>query len=61
MSQVMAIEVCLRMASLTIVNSPTHAAKNSKGCLDEDLMADGRLRRVFKRVITLRNREGVLP
>ncbi|MEY4421138.1 MAG: hypothetical protein RLZZ498_1734 [Pseudomonadota bacterium] len=60
-SHVMAIEVCLRMASLVVVNSPTSTATKNKGCLDEALVADGRLRRVFTRVIALRNREGVLP
>jgi type IV pilus assembly protein PilW len=61
MSHVMAIEVCLRMASLFVINSPISTSTKSKGCLDEALVTDGRLRRVFKRVIALRNREGVLP
>ena len=61
MSHVMAIEICLRMASLAVVNSTASVQTKSKGCLDEPLVADGRLRRVFKRVIALRNREGVMP
>lgn len=61
MSQVIAIEVCLRMASLTVINSTTSTSTKSKGCSNEALVSDGRLRRVFKYVIALRNREGVLP
>lgn len=61
MSHVMAIEVCLRMASLFVIHSPISTSTKSKGCLDEALVTDGRLRRVFTRVIALRNREGVLP
>jgi Tfp pilus assembly protein PilW len=61
MSQVIAIELCLRMASLAVINSNISTPTKSKGCSHETLGADGRLRRVFKYVITLRNREGVLP
>jgi hypothetical protein len=53
--------VCLRMASLTVINSTTSTSTKSKGCNNEALVSDGRLRRVFKYVIALRNREGVLP
>ena len=49
MSQVLAIEVCLRVTS------------NLKGCQDEGLPSDGRVRRTFKRVMALRNREEVMP
>jgi type IV pilus assembly protein PilW len=60
MSQVLAIEVCLRVAS---VNTVHNAKPNSslKGCQDEALPSDGRVRRTFKRVVALRNREGVMP
>ena len=60
MTQVLAIEVCLRIASInTVHNTKPHT--NIKGCQDEALPSDGRVRRTFKRVITLRNRDGVLP
>ncbi|WP_158235923.1 PilW family protein [Limnohabitans sp. B9-3] len=58
MSQVLAIEVCLRVASVTTVSNGSTA---SQGCAGETVAADGRLRRVFRRVITLRNRDGLLP
>jgi type IV pilus assembly protein PilW len=60
MSQVLAIEVCLRVASINTVHN---AKPNShlKGCQDEVLASDGRVRRTFKRVVALRNREGVMP
>ncbi len=35
--------------------------KHHTGCQDEALPSDGRLRRTFKRVMALRNREGVMP
>jgi type IV pilus assembly protein PilW len=59
-TQVLAIEVCLRVASINTV----HNAKpnsNLKGCQDETLPFDGRVRRTFKRVVALRNREEVMP
>jgi len=60
MSQVLAIEVCLRVASpLTVHNTPSSI--NLKGCQDEALPSDGRVRRIFKRVMTLRNRDVVMP
>jgi type IV pilus assembly protein PilW len=58
MSQVLAIEVCLRVAS---VNPVSNGSSASLGCEGETVAADNRLRRVFRRVITLRNRDGVLP
>lgn len=61
MSQVVAIEVCLRMASPLIVNGTKPISTNHKGCAGEALVADGRLRRVFRRVIALRNRDSVMP
>jgi type IV pilus assembly protein PilW len=61
MSQVIAIEVCLRMASTLIVQSVQPINANNKGCSDETLVSDGRLRRVFKRVMALHNRDSVMP
>lgn len=60
MTQVLAIEVCLRVASTSTVHN-TKPNVNLKGCLDEALPSDGRVRRTFKRVMALRNRDGVLP
>ena len=60
MALVLAIEVCLRVASA----NPVHHTKPSDkltGCQDEALPFDGRARRVFKRVMALRNRDGVMP
>lgn len=56
MAQVLAIEVCLRVASINTVHH-TKPNVNLKGCQDEALPSDGRVRRTFKRVMTLRNRE----
>jgi len=61
MSQVIAIEVCLRMASPLSINSTAPAKSSHTGCSGEALVADGRLRRVFKRVFSLRNREDLMP
>ena len=60
MAQVLAIEVCLRVASINTVHN-TKANANLKGCQDEALPSDGRVRRTFKRVMALRNRNGVMP
>jgi type IV pilus assembly protein PilW len=60
MSQVVAIEVCLRVSSMDTVNHPT-PNPTLKGCQGEALITDGHLRRVFTRVMALRNRDGVLP
>jgi type IV pilus assembly protein PilW len=60
MSQVLAIEVCLRVASISTVHN-TKLNTNIKGCQDEALPSDGRVRRTFKRVMALRNRDGVMP
>jgi hypothetical protein len=49
------------MASMQVVNSAKLSNTSITGCSDEPLLSDGRLRRVFKRVIALRNREGVMP
>ncbi len=60
MGKVLAIEVCLRVASIHPVNNakpnPSHT-----GCQGEALPSDGRVRRAFKRVLALRNRDGVMP
>ena len=60
MSQVLAIEVCLRVTSINRVQN-TKLNSNLKGCQDEGLPSDGRVRRTFKRVMALRNREEVMP
>ena len=60
MTQVLAIEVCLRVASITTVHN-TKPNANLKGCQDESLPTDGRVRRTFKRVVALRNRDEVMP
>ena len=59
MSQVLAIEVCLRVASINTVHN-TKPNTNIKGCQDEALPPDGRVRRTFKRVMALRNRDGAM-
>ncbi len=60
MGLVLAIDVCLRVASInTVHNAP--ANPNFSGCQGEALPTDGRVRRTFKRVMTLRNREDVMP
>ena len=60
MTQVLAIEVCLRVASINTVHN-TKPNSHLKGCQDEVFPSDGRVRRTFKRVMALRNREGVMP
>jgi type IV pilus assembly protein PilW len=60
MTQVLAIEVCLRVASIKTVHH-TKPSPNFSGCQGEALPFDGRVRRTFKRVVTLRNRDGALP
>jgi type IV pilus assembly protein PilW len=60
MTHVSAIEVCLRVASISTVHN-TKPNAGLKGCQDEALPTDGRVRRTFKRVMTLRNRDGVMP
>jgi Tfp pilus assembly protein PilW len=60
MTQVLAIEVCLRVASI----KPVHIAQTSptlSGCQGEALPSDGRVRRTFTRVVALRNRDGGMP
>ena len=60
MRQVSAIEVCLRIASLSTVHN-TRPSSQLKGCHGEALPSDGRLRRTFKQVTALRNRDGLKP
>ena len=60
MTQVLAIEVCLRVASINTVHN-TKPNTIYSGCLDEALPSDGRVRRTFKRVIALRSRDEVMP
>jgi hypothetical protein len=60
MTQVLAIEVCLRVASIHTVHN-TKPDSKLKGCQYEALPSDGRVRRTFKRVVALRNRDGVMP
>ena len=60
MTQVLAIEVCLRVASTHTVHN-TKPNNSRKGCQDEALPSDGRVRRTFKKVVTLRNRDRVMP
>ena len=59
MAQVLAIEVCVRVASVAAVHNISSNASET-GCQGETLPVDGRMRRVFKRIITLRNRVGVM-
>ena len=49
---VMAIEICLRMVSAQPINAPL---SSSLGCQGEALPQDGKLRRVFRRVIAIRS------
>jgi type IV pilus assembly protein PilW len=60
MTQVLAIEVCVRVASIATVHN-TKPSHNFSGCQGEALPSDGRVRRTFKRVVALRNRDGVMP
>jgi type IV pilus assembly protein PilW len=60
MSQVIAIEVCLVVASINTVNHTKPSTINT-GCQGEALASDGRVRRTFKRVMALRNRIDVMP
>lgn len=60
MSQVMAIEVCVVVASIATVHN-SKPGVSQLGCSGEALVADGRVRRSFKRAMVLRNRASVLP
>jgi len=60
MTQVIALEVCLVVASMSAVNHSQPSASFTD-CQGAPFAADGRLRRTFKRVMALRNRENVMP
>ena len=51
-AQVMAIEICLRMVSTQLTNV---SATEIKGCQGESVLNDGKLRRVFRRVLAIRS------
>ena len=59
-SEIVAIEVCLRLATpISLVNIFPHYRSTNAGCHGEVIASDGHVRRVFRRVIALRNRSGV--
>ena len=60
MSQVIGLEVCVVVASITPINQTQPSVSNT-GCQGEALATDGRMRRTFKRVIALRSRDDVMP
>jgi hypothetical protein len=60
MALVLAIEVCVRVASINTVHN-TKPNPSYSGCQGEALPFDGRVRRTFKRIVTLQNRDGVMP
>ena len=60
MSQVIGLEVCVVVASITPIKQTPPSVSNT-GCQGEALATDGRMRRTFKRVIALRNRDDVMP
>jgi Tfp pilus assembly protein PilW len=51
-SQVIAIDICLRMVSTQLTNVP---AVDMKGCQGESVLSEGKLRRVFHRVVAIRS------
>ena len=54
---VLAIEICLRVASIEKVQ----ATAPGESCTGQFVAADGRIRRVFRRVVALRHRSGLAP
>lgn len=54
---VLAIEICLRVASVEKVR----ASQVGESCSGTPVAADGRLRRVFRQVVALRHRAGLMP
>jgi hypothetical protein len=60
MSHVIALEVCVVVASSHAVNQ-AKPSKSNTGCQGEPLAADGRVRRTFKRVMALRNSDAEMP
>jgi type II secretory pathway pseudopilin PulG len=58
-AQVVAIEVCLRIASsIRLGVTAKGALVPTKGCNGEPVAADGKLRRIFRQVMAMRNRLG---
>jgi hypothetical protein len=58
-AQIVAIEVCLRVASsIRLGVTAKGALVPTKGCNGETIAADGKLRRIFRQVMALRNRLG---
>ena len=58
-AQFVAIEVCVRLASTIRLGVAVRGALGpTSGCNGETISADGKLRRVFRRVMVLRNRLG---
>jgi type IV pilus assembly protein PilW len=60
MSHVMAVAVCLRVASANNVQAPSPSTP-FLGCSGETVNHDGKLRRVFRRVYLLRQHREVMP
>lgn len=56
--QVMAMEICLRMVSTKPIGAPPSPLL---GCHGEALPQDGKLRRVFRRVVAIRSHVSTLP
>ena len=56
-AQVMAIEICLRMVSPPLNSMPLTSMPLTevKGCQGESVVSDGKLRRVFRRVVAIRS------
>ena len=58
-AQIVAIEVCLRLATTVQLGGGWRGSPSlTRGCNGETISADGKLRRVFRQVIALRNRLG---
>ena len=58
-AQIVAIEVCLRIASsIRLGVTAKGTLFPTKGCKGEAIAADGKLRRIFRQVMALRNRLG---
>ena len=59
-TQIVAIEVCLRIATtIRLGVTVKDFLTPTKGCNGETIAADGKLRRIFRQVMALRNRLGV--
>ena len=55
-AQIVAIEVCLRLATSMQLVGMRGSLSTTRGCTGETISADGKLRQVFRQVIVLRNR-----